>query len=418
MGVPLTLRTGLPGNGKTLNAIKEIDIQASAEDRPVYYHNVRGLKADTLKAHWYEFDDPYTWFELPQNAIILIDEAQGFFGVRDPRKEVPDHCSRIETIRHGGHELHLVTQDHRMLDVHVRRLCGLHVHFKRIFNSMKIMRMSWGSATDFDKPGAAKTAQTTIIKLDKKMFGSYQSTQIGAKHHFKIKLPMAAYVLLGCAVFGGYFGLKIYSRYNEVMAPQTVEPVKDQHKQEPQQNKGIMQSVADAVTPDSAKQSSSTKEGPITTKEWVESRQPRIPNIPSSAPLYDELTKPVSFPRTYCVSTRNEDLIERNARKFTVAVRNGQRIGCGCYTQQGTVLKTDFEYCMNAVENGLFDPTLPDRTVAGPGSGRAVQAAGQNSGSAALPAANGSTFTSPGQVQSGVPVTVVQDGSYASRPWR
>ncbi|MGU1756547.1 zonular occludens toxin domain-containing protein, partial [Pseudomonas aeruginosa] len=123
------IRTGKPGHGKTLNTIREIDEKAFAESRVVYYHNIPELKTDKLKASWFEFEDPYKWFELPNDAIIVIDEAQGWFGVRDPRQKPPEHVSRFELIRHHGHEMHLVTQDPRFIDVHIRRLANGHVHF-------------------------------------------------------------------------------------------------------------------------------------------------------------------------------------------------------------------------------------------------------------------------------------------------
>nr|WP_240666107.1 zonular occludens toxin domain-containing protein [Pseudomonas aeruginosa] len=39
------LRTGLQGNSKTLNTIKEVDTKAAKEGRVVYYHNIRGVQA-------------------------------------------------------------------------------------------------------------------------------------------------------------------------------------------------------------------------------------------------------------------------------------------------------------------------------------------------------------------------------------
>ena len=40
------MRTGLQGNGKTLNTIKEVDTKAAKESRVVYYHNIREFKPD------------------------------------------------------------------------------------------------------------------------------------------------------------------------------------------------------------------------------------------------------------------------------------------------------------------------------------------------------------------------------------
>ena len=67
----LYIRTGKPGHGKTLNTIREVDQKAHKEGRVVYYHNVSDLKTDQLQAAWFEFDDPYKWYELPADAIIV-----------------------------------------------------------------------------------------------------------------------------------------------------------------------------------------------------------------------------------------------------------------------------------------------------------------------------------------------------------
>jgi len=106
------LRTGLQGNGKTLNTIKEVDLKAAKEGRMVYYHNIRGFnpKAEVLKGVWQAFDDPLKWHELPQNSLIVIDEAQTFFRVRKQAAAVPEYASALETMRHRGHELHCITQ--------------------------------------------------------------------------------------------------------------------------------------------------------------------------------------------------------------------------------------------------------------------------------------------------------------------
>ena len=118
----LTIRTGLQGSGKTLNAIKELDAISFKEQRPVYYYNVTDLDPSKLKGAWFPFEDPYRWFDLPNDSLILIDEAQTWFGVRDARQAVPPHLSHLEIMRKKGHELHLVTQDPRFLDVLLRTL--------------------------------------------------------------------------------------------------------------------------------------------------------------------------------------------------------------------------------------------------------------------------------------------------------
>ncbi len=89
---------------------------------------------------------------------------------------------------------------------------------------------------------------------------------------------------------------------------------------------------------------------------------PRIPQVPSSAPIYDELTRPVSFPRLYCMSSTDPATYAREFGRMAHAVVNGTPTVCQCYTQQSTRVETDFAFCMRVVENGFFDPTLPDRS--------------------------------------------------------
>lgn len=418
MGAPLTLITGLPGNGKTLNSIKELDAQAVKEGRIVYYHNVRGLKGDTLKAEWYEFDNPLEWHKLPENSLILIDEAQGFFPVRDPRKEVPDHCSQIETIRHGGRELWLVTQDANFLDVHVRRLCNRHIHFKRVFKSSRVLRHEWEQVTDISKAASYKAAMTTPIKLDKKFFGAYESTAQGAKHYLKFKPPLAAYVLVVVLCVMAYYGWEVYGMYTRAVEPVATPAAASSNGQ--LSTKSVLQQAAEVVNP------AGQGKGRVTTEQYLQDRTPRVASVPSSAPVYDDLTKPVSFPRTYCMSSRDEGFLERQGvrKRMKVGLVDGKKTGCGCYTQQGTLVTTSFEYCMNAVTNGIFDPTIPDRgsrnvAMAAPGQ-QAVQIGASVRDEGALRALDGQPqqiMASSDGIPGGTRVTIIPDTSRSEKPW-
>ena len=53
----------------------------------------------------------------------------------------------------------------------------------------------------------------------------------------------------------------------------------------------------------------------------------------------------------------------REFGRMAHAVVNGTPTVCQCYTQQSTRVETDFAFCMRVVENGFFDPTLPDRSA-------------------------------------------------------
>lgn len=348
----LVLRTGLMGHGKTLNAIKEIDTDAKRQDRPVFYHNVTGLDPSKLSAKWYEFEDPLLWYDLPQDAFIVIDEAQGdelksMFGIRDPRKPVPLHVSRFEIMRKKGHEVHLITQDPRLIDVHARRLVNKHIHVWRIFGTTKLSRYELPRVNnEVEKFSQSKDADRTTITLDKKYFGVYSSAQ--AKHHFKFKPSRKAVIFaIACIVALFFIGRAAMSFYSH--GADSKEP----------EEKGAHSSSASSIA-SSFLGTGSDDKSPQSVAEYLDERIPRIPNIPSSAPVYDELAKPQSFPRLYCASSTDPNTYSREFSRMPSAVVNGKQTVCQCYTQQATRFHTDFSFCMDVVDRGYFDPTRVD----------------------------------------------------------
>lgn len=351
----LYIRTGKPGHGKTLNTIREVDAKAFEEGRPVYFHNINGLKPELLRASWFHFEDPEKWFDLPKDSIIVVDEAQGWFGARDTRARPPEHITRFETMRHQGHEVHLVTQDPRYIDVHLRRLCNGHVHYWRVFKSQQLLRFESDSVIEkVELKSSFKDADKKTVRLDKKFFGVY--TSANAKHHFQTKLPTK--FLLAVAVIGGavFLVYRAYERYEQGKAPAPVE------QGAPQADKDIVDqvkgSVGSLIAP--ATSGGSSKE-PISVEKYIALRTPRIPDVPSSAPLYDELTQPKTYPKLSCVMSSDEGYIERNKHRYRV-VRTGNRASiCECYTQQGTWYQTSYSFCLNTVKHGYFDPAIADR---------------------------------------------------------
>lgn len=348
----LVIRTGLMGNGKTINTIKEVDAKACAENRPVYYHNVTGLKPEKLKASWFEFEDPHKWFELPQDAIIVVDEAQGWFGVRDPRKEVPLHLSRFEIMRKSGHEVHLITQDPRFLDVHARRLCNAHIHYWRIFGTNKVSRYELPRIKDdVEKFSQDRDASRQIITLDKKFFDVYSSAN--ANHHFKFKPPRKL-IFFGLALVAlVYLLFRLYTRINGEDAPAQVKP----------EASSVGSVVGQASEALGAGMRPAAQSVDLTPEAYVKARTPRVSDIPSSAPIYDDLTRAQSYPRLSCMSSTDQAFLSKPGtadRMILGRGPGGQLIGCQCYTQQGSRYPTGLDYCLNVTANGYFDPARPD----------------------------------------------------------
>ena len=80
----------------------------------------------------------------------------------------------------------------------------------------------------------------------------------------------------------------------------------------------------------------------IESDDYLVRLQPRVPELLHTAPVYDDLTEPVSFPRiAACVTIKKVPY-------------------CQCYTQQATKLSVRYGTCLSIVKNGYFDPSVPD----------------------------------------------------------
>jgi len=342
------LRTGLQGNGKTLNTIKEVDLKAANEGRAVYYHNIRGFNpnAEILKAVWEAFDDPHKWYELPENSIIVIDEAQTFFRIRKPSAAVPPYASALETMRHKGHELHCITQNPGLIDHHFRKLCNSHIHYVRGHKGKVIKRWEFERVNpEVERKNHFSEGQSTRLLLDKKYFGVYQSVADDAEHHMRFKPPKALYVLAGGLVLIGYLG---WSLYKSRLAPSEPAPVAFSADARIEEAMKLFAPPAD----ESSK--------PLSVEDYIALRTPRIADVPESAPIYDEVTKAVTYPRLSCVATWDMNLITTGHKHFAVGVRDDKVYGCRCNTQQGTRAVISAAACLSRVENGAFDPAKPD----------------------------------------------------------
>lgn len=343
----LVIRTGKPGHGKTLNTIKEVDAQAASTSRVVYFHNINGLQADKLQAQWYEFEDPTKWYELPHNSIIVIDEAQGWFGNRDPRHKPEQHLTAFETMRHSGFEVHLITQDPRFLDTHARRLANTHIHYWRVMKSKQLLRFSSEVVIErVDVMSAFKDADRTRLRIDAKMFDKYTSSN--AEHHFRFtpskKLIWAIIIITTTA----FFSYRFYKKYTSPPVDSVSGAVPEN-----QQSPGGISSVLNMVSPAGE---ATVKKDPVA--DYIERHTPRLKNVPSSAPIYDELTAPQTYPKLTCMSSDAESF---TARLNAWQVKDG--VGCQCYTQQATRLDIEHDFCMSVVKHGYFDHARPDRSI-------------------------------------------------------
>jgi zona occludens toxin len=90
----------------------------------------------------------------------------------------------------------------------------------------------------------------------------------------------------------------------------------------------------------------STQAVKLTPAQYVAQYQARLPDLPHTAPVYDDVTKPVKAPYpAACVASDTR---------------------CHCYTQQATRLHVSDSMCRNIVERGYFVAWQEEKALAAP----------------------------------------------------
>jgi zona occludens toxin len=298
----IILNTGAPGAGKTLRTIYVVELRRKAENREVYYNGIQGLNLP-----WILLEDPKDWHKLPTGSIIVLDECQQLFRPRSALSGVPEYVSKLETHRHNGYDIYLITQHPTLVEANVRRLVEDHSHIMRKFGSAWTTIHTWKGV----KENCDKTRKDSIreeFRYPKEVFGWYKSAEL---HTHKLKVPMKVWLIFLIPIL---FALAVWYFYS-TMSP----------KLNP---KPATQAAQSGVQPASFKPSS--EKPTFDTLSFV----PRVMDLPHTAPRYDELTQPTVAPViTGCIVFKKE---------------------CKCLTQQGTTTRPSMDFCVQVLRNGLF----------------------------------------------------------------
>lgn len=322
----LYLVTGSNGAGKTLFTLKwarEMQIEWKEKkgiDRPVFYDGF-DINPKTEEEFNWKPCDPTKWQELPDNSIIIVDEAQRIFPTRKIGAQVPDFENEIAiSHRKRGFDFFIVTQHPSNISAFIRRLVGSgwHKHLKRIFGMNAVNCLTFNYAeTSCEKPTAKTNAiEQSKLRFPKEVYNWYKSAEL---HTAKREIPKAFYLLillLGVAIFCIY-------RFASMMGNERVEDVEQlaQSYTVSSDYKGVF--------------GENTNKGRLSTEDYLESFKPRLNGFPHTASRYDEITKPITAPYpAACISMQNK--------------------GCQCYSQQGTRIMMDEATCENIVKEGFF----------------------------------------------------------------
>lgn len=319
------LTTGLPGNGKTLYTIATVKERAEKENRRVFYSGI-----EQLQLGWEKLENPTKWHECPAGSIIVLDECQTVLPTRGQGAAVPGFVQAFSTHRHHGFDVYLITQDPMQFDHFVRRLVGVWWHLVRPFGLQYAQLWEFQKVGDFNDHFFRKdNGQKRRWDFPKSVFGLYHSAEV---HTHKRRFPWRKFggigLLLGAIAACGFIAwTTLWGMGGDAAAKGD-----EVQKVIPKASPGVFGSAP------RAKEVASPR-------EYIRARIPRVREMPESAPLYDELAKPVAFPR--------------------VAACWSSAKGCTCYTQQGTVLAGVADwFCAAFVKAGQFDPYRPPEVAA------------------------------------------------------
>jgi len=177
----LNLITGSPGSGKTLYVV---DLLKNETARTVYNDGVPVLKLPWIPINAHE------WAAIPDGSILVVDECQRIWPVRDPKKPVPPDIQLFETHRHRGIDVYLMTQHPKMLDHHIRRLVGNHIHLRRNFGLPSSLLLQANEVID-DPQNPDASVQRSQFLFPSASYDFYKSAEV---HTTPIKPPISKHL--------------------------------------------------------------------------------------------------------------------------------------------------------------------------------------------------------------------------------
>lgn len=299
------LITGQPGAGKTLFALSFVMSDEAFRDREIYYNGIPDLKLP-----WVQLDSAEDWHKLPAGSVVVIDEAQRVFRPRGNGATVPEHVAKLETHRHSGVDLVIITQHPMLIDSNVRRLCGQHRHVVRPFGMARATVHQWGEVKEQCDKSRGDSIKTQF-SYPREAFGWYKSAEV---HTHKRRIPGRVWFLLGLPFAIGAVGYAAYA----VMAKKAAPPV----------DAATMARQSQGVGPASS--------GRLSKEAYIAQFQPRVDGLAYTAPAYDSVTTPTDAPFPVgCMATSKR---------------------CICISQQGTRLDMPDTTCRTVLANGIFKP--------------------------------------------------------------
>ncbi len=317
----ITLITAVPGSGKTLRVVWYIREALKAKEQ-VFVCNLNGLSATGDYAGWLPFDDPTKWEQLPPGCILVVDEAQQFF--RAATGPVPSYIAAMETIRHRGIRLIIITQHPLLIHANIRALIGRHEHLVRENGKQSAIVYRRNSVIDNVRSDSALSKEDySTWPYPVEVFDAYKSAEVHTvKRTITSRAKRAIVLSVIVVLLVGFVVHRVQSRM-----------ARDAEAAE-RQNLAAAASTSTAQTVQNFK--------PQTAEDYAAHFTPVIPSMPWSMPATMQ-REVIVQPKIYCMSSE---------------------MFCNCLTEQGTRYRLPDADCRDIARNGPpYNPYQDETTT-------------------------------------------------------
>ena len=344
----IVLITGTPGAGKTAHMVHMLvndSMFKNSDGTPrKIFTNIKGLNIPDMPTidvssiaseqaestdEKLSFHDIYQWIKQPENhgSVVIIDEVQDVWPARSSGSKVPPNVAWLNTHRHLGVDIFVLTQNPKNIDVNLRGLVNKHLHVAKNKLGMRTL-LEWKYCAN-NPLTQAKDAFAKVHKLDKKIFGYYKSAEVHTENKTKVTkwvfvLPVVL-LIMPVALYFSYSLLKNMGNKEKVV-----------------EAAGTVAASTPATLEGEISQQIGT--GGMTQPQNTlgakpEDFVPRMAERPETKPLYD--------------SQRQVQAME-----WPVGCIINTKKVCTCYSEQGTKIKEiNQQLCKSYVADGLpFNP--------------------------------------------------------------
>ena len=314
----IILRTGTPGSGKTLATVAEI-VKFIEAGRTVYT-NINGLKIDGVEP----LKDSFKDYDV--GSVVVIDECQQLPHFSRKFKGVHDDIEFLQTHRHEGLDIILVTQHPKFLNNDALVCVGEHYHLHRSMNAKMATVWLWRYFVENPNSRSNKNEAETefLFTFPKRLFKYYDSTKQDTHNKIRIPAKLLNAIWMLCLLLIGTF--YIFNKYDLFGTPAQAKTQVDNLE------KQSAPVLAQQTTKQTVQQNSAV---PVQLPE----PEPQVisynPNKPFETQFAQGSTQPML---SGCIQLKNK---------------------CSCYTQQGSKLDVSIADCKKVINEGMpFNPFL------------------------------------------------------------